>query len=284
MKEFIKRYRQGALTADSATEILRNKVFQWLPITRNFVYPFYTLTDDPLFILGNQKSGTSAIASLLGEATQKSTTVDIGGWRSRTYELIRDGQLTLKQAIRYSAKVEFSRPIIKEPNLTFLYHELVEVFPHAKFVLVVRNPLSNIRSLLNRLNVPGDLTTLNCREYPEIHELWEYILFHQLDHGQAQGDYIGRQIARWNDAAQLADRCGGEVPTITYEEFKANKLNTIYSLAKDLNLPVLSDITSKVDIQYQVKGKPTNLPEFFGSNYSRILTETASLRACLKYD
>ena len=48
-------------------------------------------------------------------------------------------------------RLAFSRPVVKEPNLTFLYDELVRRFPQARVGLIIRDPRDNIRSLLERL-------------------------------------------------------------------------------------------------------------------------------------
>ena len=61
-------------------------------------------------------------------------------------------------------KVEFSSEIIKEPHLSIFYDELKIEYPNSKFVMVIRNPFDNIRSILDRLNVEGNQTILNKKD------------------------------------------------------------------------------------------------------------------------
>ena len=58
------------------------------PISRDLGFSFYSCIykfktigkfkeKDPIFLLGNQKSGTSVIASLLGKLTEQKTSIDL---------------------------------------------------------------------------------------------------------------------------------------------------------------------------------------------------------------
>src|SRR5882724_5729315 len=95
---------------------------------------------NPVFILGNQKSGTSAIATLLAEATGLSLTLDIlPEIKNPRYPQVVRGELRFRDFVR-RYKLCFSRHIIKEPNITLLHDRLRAYFPEAQFVFVVRDP------------------------------------------------------------------------------------------------------------------------------------------------
>src|SRR5690606_37975827 len=111
----------------------------------------------PIFILGNQKTGTSAIAALLGEATGNPYTIDVFCHLGDLQRRLFNRELTFRQFIVRS-KDFFSKKIVKEPSFTFFYDELRREFPEATFVLIVRDPHENVRSILNRLEIPGDFS------------------------------------------------------------------------------------------------------------------------------
>ncbi|RME38856.1 MAG: hypothetical protein D6788_06610, partial [Planctomycetota bacterium] len=109
----------------------------------------------PVIVLGNQKSGTTVIAALLAESAGCAVTLDIF-FRFRRPVLARllTGRDSLDRFIRRHP-YWFSHPIIKEPSLTFFHDDLRRLFPSARFVFIVRDPRDNIRSILNRLRLPG---------------------------------------------------------------------------------------------------------------------------------
>ena len=114
----------------------------------------------PIIVLGHQKTGTSVIAALLGEATGKSVTIDMFHHNNKIRPFFREDifnkKLSLRDFIQANA-LYFSTDIIKEPDLTFHYEALLNYFPKAKFVFVIRDPRDNIRSILNRLKISGNL-------------------------------------------------------------------------------------------------------------------------------
>ena len=131
------------------------------------ILSFFTIVNSkPLFILGNQKSGTTVIANLLSQATSKSLTSDFQSAIShKTLQLELDFHLLKFSDFIQDYKYEFSKDIIKEPFLSYYIDELINEFPKAKFVLIIRSPFQNIRSILNRLIVPGNLEKINFDNY-----------------------------------------------------------------------------------------------------------------------
>src|SRR4029453_8279736 len=123
-------------------------------------------------------SGTSAIAALLAQASRQTLTLDIR-------RAIDDPALQLR--LRFGLETvdefvdrhrfEFSRQIVKEPALTFCHDALVRSFPQSKFVFVVREPHANVRSILNRLQLPGSLEELDLDSVPSLRRsAWRLVL------------------------------------------------------------------------------------------------------------
>jgi hypothetical protein len=255
------------LELKSYGHILRNKLlFNWTPAIRPMVYRFYTAAEAPVFVLGNQKSGTSAIAALLARACGLSYDIDIGGFRVPEYEALYEDRSRLPELIRSKATIEFSKGLVKEPNLTFLLPEIRSLHPRSRLVFVVRDPRANIRSTLNRLKIPGDLPAINPADYPELSPMWTAILYNKwVGNPDLDLNYIGRAAERWQIATDLFADAGDAVTPIRYEDFRVDKLAAIHKLADQMNLPVVSDITKLLDVQFQPAGRRTSdYPGFFG--------------------
>ncbi len=267
--------------------ILRNKLlFNWVPAVRPLVYRFYPAAEAPVFVLGNQKSGTSAIAALLARAAGLSYDIDLGGLRLPEYEAIYADRRQLPTLLKKRAGVEFSKGLVKEPNLTFLLPELLRLHPRSRFVFVVRDPRANIRSILNRLQVPGDLATLPPEDYPEISPMWRAILFnHWVGDASRQLNYVARSAERWQQALNVYQEQAGRVALIRYEDFRVAKQEAIRELARRIDLPAPHDISRWVDVQFQPAGRPVaDYHDFFGAaNLSFIEQECAAGMRQLNY-
>src|SRR6266446_1585567 len=143
----------------------------------------------PVFILGNQKSGTSAIAGLLSAATGLPVTLDFMAEIKRPrYPDVLGGKLPFSNFVRHH-KLCFSRPLIKEPSITLMYEHLHSYFPQAQFVFVVRDPRDNIRSILDRLNLPGNVSELSALQRSAVSPAWKLVLDSRWL-GFPEGSYI----------------------------------------------------------------------------------------------
>ena len=88
---------------------------------------FAKVNPEPIFILGNQRSGTTAIAALLSQCTGKSVSLDIArDINTRIARHLAEGKACFDDYIA-RFKLEFSREIIKEPGLTIYYDQLKPV-------------------------------------------------------------------------------------------------------------------------------------------------------------
>ncbi|MDR5865947.1 sulfotransferase family protein [Halomonas koreensis] len=228
----------------------------------------------PVVILGNQKTGSTAIAALLSEATQQSVTLDLKkaipdvGW-----QLCIKHNVMKFSDVAYKYRSDFKRSIIKEPCLTFFYDEVRELMPNAKFVFIQRDPFQNIRSILNRLGIPGDLQNINLDDWPELAKtpVWRLVL-DSTWLGRDSGSYIEGLAHRWDLAAKECLNGDKEFFVIKYEDFIKDKEGAIYSLADSLGMEIKKNISGNVDVQYQGRGNSAvSVKDFFGMRNCEII-------------
>lgn len=215
---------------------------------------------DPIIVLGNHKSGTSAVASLLADCGRLSKSIDIPELWPLSEGLMH-GTLELAEIVAQFPK-PFSRELIKEPNLTFFYPAVQRVFPEARYVFVNRDPRSNIRSFLSRCKLPGDLAELDADAW-EIPASWRWD-FDPVAWRSEYTHYIDLMAERWNRSADVYLEQPDEMLMLRYEDFLADKRGTIEQLAADCGLTDLHDISAKVDVQYQPRGTSRTPLDFFG--------------------
>ena len=242
-----------------------------------------TVNPRPVIGLGNAKSGTTAIAALLAEHTGLSVTLDLRGIYLPMLTRLHSGEIRFEQFVERN-KLDFSRDIIKEPNLTLLYGEVRRVFPDAKCFIVVRDPRDNIRSILNRLRIPGNLEHVDLDRVPDLTPEWRL----GLDAawlGIEGRNYIEMMAGRWNLAADVYLNHAEDMRLLRYEDFLDDKAGAIQGLAAELRLPGVNDIRSRVDVQYQPRGdRGVSWLDFFGhQNLSRIDCICADRMARLGY-
>ena len=228
---------------------------------------------NPVFILGNQKSGTSAITALLGYLTNTSVSVDLTFEylsSENIYSQVYRGEKKFSELVKQN-RYDFSSKIIKEANLTGFYPELCNHFPASKFVFVVRNPKDNIRSILNRLNLPGDLQDLTQNQKGKIPLGWSPV-FDSKWLKISGNTYIEILAERWNHFSDIYFQNQQNIILVKYEDFLINKVGEIQRLGNALALETKNDISDKIDVQYQPKGqRSVRLDAFFGlDNLSKI--------------
>lgn len=227
----------------------------------------------PVIVVGNQKSGTSAIAALLGKATGRRYTIDIFFTLEEDEERpLFEGQLTFEEFVARHLHW-FRHDIIKEPSFTFLYPHLRRVFPRARFVYILRDPLQNIRSILDRVGLPGNLEDLEEEHRARYRSLRQWRLFMEgICPPTDYAHYIDILAERWRLAADVYTSRPSDFHLVRYEDFRKEKKRTIEQLAADLGLKVVTDISAEVDRPYQQPGNPNvDLRAFFGDrNLERI--------------
>lgn len=230
------------------------------------------VNERPVIVIGNQKAGTTAIAALLAEYAGASVTLDFFPYLTPGFLLQTMGKPDGLRRMLHRFELEFSRDIVKEPHLTFFYPELVDRFPEASFVMVVRDPRDNLRSILDRLGIRGDLTDTHPDAF-HVPDTWSLVL-----NGSWLGfdgkDYIEQLCQRWNRAAAIAIRNRDNLRLIRYEDFQKDKEACIAETASALGLARRGEIHDKLDIPYQRAGdRSVRWEDFFGShNLDRIQT------------
>lgn len=227
----------------------------------------------PIFILGNQKSGTSVIAALLGEYTSKKTAIDLfySGFKYSLFQKWKNREISTSKFV-HENKIEFSCFIIKEPHFSVFYQELKEEFPQSEFVMIVRNPFDNIRSILDRLNIEGNKKELVKQDSDKIFHSWNLLFNNNWIEGNKK-QYIEVLSERWNIICNSYLENKNNITLVKYEDFLTDKEGTIKNLSEKLNLKNTSDISQLLNKQFQPKGKQqkVDVKEFFGEkNYLRI--------------
>lgn len=178
---------------------------------------------------------------------------------------------------------ELSRDLVKEPDLTFLYEPLARRFPEARFLWVVRDPRDNIRSILNRLDAPGDADDIVLDA--SVPAAWQLVLDGRWM-GLPGGHYVERLAHRWRAAAELALEHGAPDTIVRYEDFTADKEGTLRRVAKELDLPMAQPLGAFVDQQFQSRGdRHVDWLAFFGEdNLRRIERVCADAMQRLGYE
>ncbi|MGI8826262.1 MAG: sulfotransferase family protein [Chloroflexota bacterium] len=238
----------------------------------------------PVVLLGNQKSGTTAIAVLLAKYTRLSVTNDMPSIFEPVQTMLHSGELTMDEFVRRN-RYDWSNDIVKEPSLTFLYPQVKAAFPRARFAMIVRDPRANIRSLLNRKKIPGNLTGLDLQGVSGMTTEWERILDNRWM-GLSGDTYIESLAHRWNRAASVYLDNADRMILLRYEDFMADKAGAVAALARQLGLGGKRDVSSEVDVQYQMAGdRRIGWSEFFGAdNLRRIETICAERMRELGYE
>ncbi|MCB9297343.1 MAG: sulfotransferase domain-containing protein [Lewinellaceae bacterium] len=242
----------------------------WSRLWHKAVNPFFAIEENPIIILGNQKSGTTAIAKLIGLASGQDVQLDIEALWEPNCRRILEGELSLGEAIRKNKRF-FSSPILKEPNFSLLFPQLEQFYDDPAFLLIVRDPRDNIRSILNRLDLPGDRVRLSSRDFRSVNRHWR-ALFDASRYGSDRSQYIEVLAARWNYCADIFLRNQKKVLVFRYEDFLDDKVGSISRISRKLGLQPETDISSRVNVQYQPVGNHNvTWEEFFGAeNLSRI--------------
>jgi LmbE family N-acetylglucosaminyl deacetylase len=234
----------------------------------------------PVFVLGNQKSGSTAIAALLAECVGQTFLSDpLYRDKVNLKDLLADEALFARLLRDHAGS--FGAAVVKDNDFTFLYRSVAREFPEARFAFVVRDPRQNIRSVLNRLKLPGDLDALSPEQYDHLSTKlpgWHSIVTGS-SFGTSGGHYIDVLADRWVRANQVYLDAGDRLVLVRYEDFDAAKRPAVERLAAQLELPVVKDISALQDHQYQPRGDRSIGPRaFFGqANLERIERRCATL-------
>ena len=142
-----------------------------------------------------------------------------------------------------------------------------------------------MRSILNRLNLPGNLE--NERLHPSYIHLspeWKLVIDGTWL-GLSGTNYIEWLSERWKLMAQIYLNNSNKIELIRYEDFLTDKEQSIKNLACRIGLNPILDISDKVDIQYQPRGKQNvSWSDFFeNKNLMRIEKRCSNLMKSFGY-
>lgn len=244
---------------------------------------FLTKNNVKLIVLGHQKSGTTAIAALLSKLSDMEMSNDPlyeidYGLGCAAEELIINKKTLDDYSVHHPSL--FRQKIIKDPDFIFLYEELKRYYGNVKIVFVVRDPRDMIRSICNRLDIPGNCASdaVTIQGLPKGNRHWELILSGKLQNGQKVNDpnnYILNLASRWNLATQNYLQNKEDMLLVRYEDFLVDKKNIITDIASQLDIPCKNNIEKFLDIQYQPKGRPNiKWLDFFGEKNLHTIEET----------
>ena len=231
---------------------------------------FARVQERPIIVLGNQKSGTSAIAHLLADFSGLSKTIDIPPlWPPVSVQIMR-GDIDFASIVERH-RAYFSTELIKEPAMTFFVDQVLVRFPESKYVFVIRDARDNIRSLLNSRKLPGHLKTLEEHHLAALSPRRVTVNARVWGVGENES-YIGVLAHRWTKAIDNYLLYSDRMILARYEDFIQDKVGFIARLAERIGLSQKSDISDKVDVQYQPRGnREISWEEFFGKeNLMRI--------------
>lgn len=240
----------------------------------------------PVFVLGNQKSGSTAIAALLAECIGGKPSLDVL-YQSRTRLEDLLGQDEAIAALAQRRSKAFSAEVVKDNDFIFILPSLRAAFPDAPVVFVVRDPRDNIRSILNRVNLPGSQQDLTTEQYANLRDTlpgWHSIVTNAGIVAEPQ-QYVEALAERWARAVSAYLEAADRITLIRYEDFCTDKRGQIEKLSRSLGRPVVHDITGSQDRQFQPRGDREITPEaFFGpDNLRRIEARCGALMSRLGY-
>ena len=223
------------------------------------------VNEAPILLLGNQKSGTTAIAALLARHTGRSVTLDVPALWGDAERAIRAGEVRLEDVVRRD-RLRFSRDIVKEPALSFIADAARAAFPAATLVTVVRDPRDNLRSVFDRLGLPGD-RQVDAETPAGLSEHWRAWLRPEplgLPPGSTHVDVAAH---RWNLAADTWLEHPDDVLLVRYEDFLQDKAGYVAGLADRLGLPHVQDVAAETDTDFQPRGdRDVRWDRFFGAD------------------
>lgn len=229
-----------------------------------------------LIIFGNQKTGSTAIAALTAMRSGESVMLDIqDAITDVSWQLINKYKVSGFPDFIYKYRVDFEKKIIKEPSLTFFMDDMEEVFPEADCIFIARNPIDNIRSILDRLKIPGHFSSIVYDDWEELnmYPIWRLAL-DSTWLGQPRGNYIEALAYRWCVASDSYLKANNNMFLVKYEDFDEDKVGTVDMICDNFGLSKVNDIYGSQNHQYQGRGnKKVDPVDFFGvDNLEKIKT------------
>jgi Sulfotransferase family len=222
---------------------------------------------DAIWVFGMQKAGTTAIAALLAHRANKKVSLDTPLLWQPYLRQIKNHEIDFSKHVKKNP-YWFSKDILKEPTASLLIKEIEKVFYLKKYVFIIRNPFDLIRSILDRLNLPGN--KINVDE-EDIDKNWRYL----LNNGE---NYIEKLAEEYVEVySQLEYIENNQCVLVKYEDFVKDKIYFINQLCDDLYLQKRQSIDDLKDKNFQPKGeKVDDYLSFFGNVNYKIINDICS--------
>jgi hypothetical protein len=231
-----------------------------------------------VLVTGMPKSGTTAIARLMGLATGRSVVSDPFHLLDRQGVRFRDelygGTMSTSDLVEGHPRV-FRAVILKDPNFIFFKSEIHALYPSASWVFTVRDPRDNIRSLLNRLKLPGDSRKL-VKLPAHVTDTWRRVLEGRTPHlpGATPIEVLAH---RWVRSLELCLSGTPAMKISRYEDFVVDKEERIRTLSEECGLTPTNALGKHVDRPFQPRGNRTvSWDEFFSPTDLSRVTEICS--------
>lgn len=226
---------------------------------------------DGIFVLGNQKTGSTAIAHLLARYAGLSLCSYVRPM-ARYQKCIVNGTLPLARFVQ-AQRYYFRAEVVKDNELTLFTDQVHEIFPHARLLYIVRDPYQNIRSILDRLDLPGQCQHLDTLDIAD--GGWKMVVDNRWQ-GFRQEDSIRSLAMRWQQCAELAPEMTARCLVIRYEDFLADKERKIAEVAGFFELGQVNEITDLCVKRFQPRGRHRDLASeaFFSQEALDIIAKT----------
>lgn len=232
-------------------------------VISEIVSAFNSASKVKVVFIGNQKSGTTAISSLFAKCAGMSHMSDSPLFWEPNFTKLYESKITIKRILDENRKL-LRKEVLKEPNFLFFIDDLIEALPtNTKYVYIIRDPRNNIRSLLNRIKVPGNLE--NSESFIHRIDQHERILFDKTLFRYRSDHYVDMLAERWNIAYNNYYNRSSFFHLVKYEDFIQDKNNFIHNLVIQLGFKPKFNITSIIDLQFQPKGdNSASWQDFYG--------------------
>ncbi|MEP2448768.1 MAG: hypothetical protein ABJI69_16160 [Balneola sp.] len=229
---------------------------------------FHTPNKQATLLFGLNKSGTTVTINLIAARAGLTFTDDFP-YHLGDFDKVLNKQVTLEDYVNLHS-YEFSKDLIRFPDQPEAVDMARKYFDKKKYLLTVRNPVDNIRSILGRLKIPGDLNFLDLNTL-ELHPNWIKML------GQKE-HYIESIATCWFNTYNSFYPFDSECILFKYEDFLSNKIDYIDLKVNELGFERVNSIQDIINVQYQPKGPSVNSTDFFSKkNLERIYTITGDL-------